>query len=75
MREELVKGLGMAAGSLVMKFEGSQLRRKSCCVGRKKDLLATPFQRCLEGVVLVPVEVVVMPEEMGVEVEVELKCA
>jgi hypothetical protein len=68
-----VKVLGMVVGSWVMGFEGLQLRRMSCCCRRKKDLLATPFQRCLDGVVLVPADEAVMVVE-GVEVEVEWEC-
>jgi hypothetical protein len=65
-----VKVLGMVVGSWVMEFEGSQLRRMSCCCRQKKDLLATPFQRCLDGVVFVPADEAVMVVE-GVEVEWE----
>ena len=67
-----MKASGMVVGSLVMEFEGSQLRRMSCCCRRKKDLLATPFQRCLDGVVFVPAdEAVMVVEEVEVEVEWE----
>ena len=68
-----MKVLGMVVGSWVMGFEGLQLRRMSCCCRRKKDLLATPFQRCLDGVVLVPADEAVMVVE-GVEVEWECLC-
>jgi hypothetical protein len=73
MREGLVKVSGMVVGSWVMEFEGSQLRRMSRCCRRTKDLLATPFQRCLDGVVFVPADeaVMVVVEEVEVEVEVE----
>jgi hypothetical protein len=75
MREGLVKVSGMVVGSWVMEFEGSQLRRMSCCCRRKKDLLATPFQRCLDGVVFVPAdEAAVVVEEVEVEVEWEWLC-
>jgi hypothetical protein len=66
-----VKVSDMVVGSWVMEFEGSQLRRMSCCCRRKKDLLATPFQRCLDGVVFVPADEAVMVVE---EVEWECLC-
>lgn len=61
-----MKVSGMVVGSWVMGFEGSQSRRMSCCCRRKKGLLATPFQRCLGGVVFVPAdEAVVVVVEWG----------
>jgi hypothetical protein len=75
MRGGSVKVSGMVVGSWVMEFEGSQLGRMSCCCRRKKDLLATPFQRCLDGVVFVPAdEAVMMVEEVEVEMEWEWEC-
>jgi hypothetical protein len=68
MREGLVKVLGMVVGSWEMEFEGSLLRRMPCCGGRKKGQLATPFQRCLDGVMFVSADVV------GMVVEVEVEC-
>jgi hypothetical protein len=70
-----VKVSGMVVGSWVMEFEGSQLRRMSCCCRRTKGLLATPFQRCLDGVVFVPAdEAVMVVEEVEWEWEWEWEC-
>jgi hypothetical protein len=44
-----VKAWDRAVGSWAMGSADWRLRRTSCACGQKKDLLATPFQRCLHG--------------------------